>query len=93
MSTSAGRLRCVKKACLYIGNPVYYSIMSHRKPITAEAAAKLLNVTSNHVGLLIRRGKIKAQKFAGVWLVDPVSVRRYLRMDRMTTKGRPRKES
>ena len=77
----------------YIGQTVYYKSMSKQKPITVEAAAKFLNVTSDHVSALIRRGKIKAEMFSRVWLVDPVSVRRYLRMDRMTTKGRPRKES
>jgi excisionase family DNA binding protein len=66
--------------------------MSKNKPITVDGAARILGVVPDHVRLLIRRRKIEATRFATVWLVDPVSVKKYLAAGRMPTKGRPRKK-
>jgi excisionase family DNA binding protein len=66
--------------------------MSTNKPITVEEAAEILGVVPDHVRLLVRRGRIEATRFATVWLVDPVSVKKYLAAGRMPTKGRPRKK-
>jgi excisionase family DNA binding protein len=66
--------------------------MSKKKPITVEEAAGILGVVPDHVRLLIRRGRIQATRFSTVWLVDPVSVRKYLTAGRVPTKGRPRKK-
>lgn len=66
--------------------------MRNQKPITVEEAAGILGVVPDHVRLLIRRGRIQATRFLNVWLVDPVSVKKYLTAGRTPTKGRPRKK-
>lgn len=66
--------------------------MSNQSPITVEEAAEILGVVSDHVRLLIRRGRIQATRFSTVWLVDPTSVRAYLTNGRTPAKGRPRKK-
>jgi len=67
--------------------------MSTKKPITVDEAAGILGVVPDHVRLLIRRGRIQATKFATVWLVDPVSVKKYITAGRTPAKGRPRKKA
>lgn len=76
-----------------IGPPIYPPAVSTKKPITVEEAAQTLGVVPDHVRLLIRRGRIQAVRFSTVWLVDPVSVKKYLMAGRTPTKGRPRKKS
>jgi excisionase family DNA binding protein len=65
--------------------------MSVRSPITVKQAAQVLDCSEAHVRLLISRGRIEAKSFGKVWLVDPASVRHYLKHERQPGKGRPRK--
>jgi excisionase family DNA binding protein len=59
--------------------------------ITSKQAAEILDCSDAHVRLLILRGRLKAMKFGRVHVVDRASVERYLKHERQTHMGRPRK--
>ncbi|MBM4013098.1 MAG: helix-turn-helix domain-containing protein [Planctomycetes bacterium] len=65
--------------------------MPPSSPITVQQAAEILDVAAAHVRLMIRRGRIAAVPFSGVWLVDAASVQHYANVYRQPTRGRPRK--
>jgi hypothetical protein len=44
----------------------------------AEAAA-IYGLDNNYLGQLARRGRLKAQKIAGVWLTRPIDVEEFIR--------------
>ncbi len=46
--------------------------------ISTGEAAKILDVTSQHVSYLVREGRIDAHKIGGRWLVVKDSVYRYM---------------
>lgn len=45
--------------------------------ISTYEAAKRVGISPDHVRLLIRQGKLKAEKFQGVWLIELQSVLKY----------------
>jgi excisionase family DNA binding protein len=60
--------------------------------ITVSEAAKLTGYNRDHLRELIRDGKIKARKFATVWMVDRESLLSYLeRAHAMGEKRGPKK--
>jgi excisionase family DNA binding protein len=61
-------------------------------PITVKQAAEILDCAEGHVRLLIRQGRIEAQRFGMMHQVDRASVERYLKHERQPGKGRPRKK-
>jgi excisionase family DNA binding protein len=65
--------------------------MAPRAPITVKQAAAILDCTEAHVRLLISRGRIKAEPFGHVYLVNAASVAHYLKYERQPGRGRPRK--
>ena len=64
--------------------------MGQASPITVQQAAEILDVAAAHVRLMIRRGRIAAVPFSGVWLVDEASVKNYAKVYRQPGRGRPR---
>jgi excisionase family DNA binding protein len=61
-------------------------------PITVKQAAEILDCSEAHVRLLCSRDRIEAKRFGRVLLVNPESVAYYLKHERQTHMGRPRKK-
>jgi hypothetical protein len=59
--------------------------------ISVPEAAIVSGYTANHLRILIREGRIKAQKFATVWQVDRKSLLAYLREQKQKGERRGRK--
>ena len=66
--------------------------MGQASPITVQQAAEILDVAAAHVRLMIKKGRILAVPFSGVWLVDAASVKNYAKVYRQPGRGRPRKK-
>lgn len=47
--------------------------------ITTKQAAQMLHCTTNHVNLLCRKGKIKAVRPFGVWIIDKAALESKIR--------------
>lgn len=47
--------------------------------ISLSEAAELYGLDNNYLGQLARRGRLKAQKIAGVWLTTPSDLEDYIR--------------
>lgn len=56
--------------------------------LSTTQAAERLGVTRQHVGLLIRRGEIKAQQVGRNWIIDERSLEAFERRER-PGPGRP----
>ena len=54
--------------------------------LIAQAAIEV-DYTTEHISLLLRQGRVKGQKFGGVWLVDLEDLKQYEReMNKLGTK-------
>lgn len=51
---------------------------SLKKTISLNQAAKISGYTQDHLGYLIRKGEIKGEKKAGIWLTSEDDVKRYI---------------
>jgi excisionase family DNA binding protein len=60
------------------------------KKLTAKQAAEKLNVNDSRVRQLINSGKLPAEKYGNLWLIDEKDLK--LVKDRKPT-GRPKKQS
>lgn len=60
-------------------------------PLTVKDAALILDVAEAHVRLMIKKGRIEATPFNGVWMVSEASVKHYAKVYRQPGRGRPRK--
>lgn len=49
------------------------------KPLTTAQAARFTGYTPDHLGLLVRRGSIKAEKLGRDWLIEPRSLYEYVK--------------
>ena len=59
--------------------------------ISVNEAAKITGYHPEHIRRLIREGKIKAEKYISVWLVDRYSLYRYIsKMEKMGNKRGPK---
>lgn len=47
--------------------------------ISLSEAAELYGLDNNYLGQLARKGRLKAQKIAGVWLTTPSDIEEYIR--------------
>ena len=59
--------------------------------ISVPESVKLSGYTANHIRVLIRNGRVKAQKFATVWQVDRKSLFAYVREQEQKGERRGRK--
>lgn len=50
--------------------------MSHEKGLTTQQAAAILGYTIEHVSRLARWGKLRADRFGPVWVIDAEDVAR-----------------
>ena len=46
------------------------------RPLTVPEAAKLLDYHPDHLGRLLRAGRVKGERVGGRWLIDPAEVDR-----------------
>ena len=52
------------------------------KPLTVKEAASKLGYHPQHLRRLLRSGKVKGERFSGVWMVDPAEVERIKALQR-----------
>ena len=57
-------------------------IIGGMEKMTAKTAAEYLKITEYSVYRLIKSGKLEAEKFGPVWMVDKVSVKDYAKRNR-----------
>lgn len=57
---------------------------------TVLLASELMGVHPTHVTLLLRRGSLVGKKWGNGWMVDPESVKKYMKDGRKPKMGRPK---
>lgn len=57
---------------------------------TVLLASEYLGVHPTHVTLLLRKGTLAGRKWGNGWMVDPESVKKYMKDGRKPRMGRPK---